>query len=249
MRANCSSGLACPANSSEEELPEGLKAFGNLDLVFTVVSALMIGLLMFSLGCSVEVQKLWGHIRRPWGIAVGMLCQFGLMPLIAYLLIISFSLKPLQAIAVLIMGCCPGGTVSNIFTFWVDGDMDLSISMTTCSTMAALGMMPLCLYLYTLSWNLEQNLTIPYQNIGITLVCLIIPVAFGIYVNYRWPKQSKIILKVQDNFLRNWNSECSDVLHHAAVILHCRATGPDIWLRIGLWTFPDAEWVFHGCCI
>lgn len=196
MRANCSSVLACLANSSEEELPEGLKAFGNLDLVFTVVSALMIGLLMFSLGCSVEVQKLWGHIRRPWGIAVGMLCQFGLMPLIAYLLIISFSLKPLQAIAVLIMGCCPGGTVSNIFTFWVDGDMDLSISMTTCSTMAALGMMPLCLYLYTLSWNLEQNLTIPYQNIGITLVCLIIPVAFGIYVNYRWPKQSKIILKI-----------------------------------------------------
>ena len=97
MRANCSSGLACPANSSEEELPEGLKAFGNLDLVFTVVSALMIGLLMFSLGCSVEVQKLWGHIRRPWGIAVGMLCQFGLMPLIAYLLIISFSLKPLHS--------------------------------------------------------------------------------------------------------------------------------------------------------
>ncbi|CAI9172210.1 unnamed protein product [Rangifer tarandus platyrhynchus] len=196
MRANCSSGSACLANSSAEELPEGLKAYGNLELVFTVVSALMIGLLMFSLGCSVEVQKLWGHIRRPWGIAVGLLCQFGLMPLIAYLLIISFSLKPLQAMAVLIMGCCPGGTVSNIFTFWVDGDMDLSISMTTCSTVAALGMMPLCLYIYTLPWNLEQKLTIPYQNTGITLVCLIIPVAFGIYVNYRWPKQSKIILKI-----------------------------------------------------
>ncbi|OWK13638.1 SLC10A6, partial [Cervus elaphus hippelaphus] len=77
-----------------------------------------------------------------------------------------------------------------------DFNFTFSISMTTCSTVAALGMMPLCLYLYTLPWNLEQNLTIPYQNIGITLVCLIIPVAFGIYVNYRWPKQSKIILKI-----------------------------------------------------
>ena len=37
--------------------------------------------------------------------------------------------------------------------------------------MAALGMMPLCLYLYTLSWNLEQNLTIPYQNIGVYWAC------------------------------------------------------------------------------
>lgn len=174
----------------------GLQAHGDLGLVFTVASAVMMGLLMFSFGCSVEIRKLWLHIRRPWGIAVGLLCQFGLMPLIAYLLAVSFTLKPVQAIAVLIMGCCPGGTISNIFTFWVDGDMDLSISMTTCSTVAALGMMPLCLYLYTWSWNLAQNLTIPYQNIGITLGCLIIPVAFGIYVNFKWPKQSKIILKV-----------------------------------------------------
>ncbi|XP_057584775.1 sodium-dependent organic anion transporter [Hippopotamus amphibius kiboko] len=196
MRANCSSSSACPANSSEEELPVGLEARGNLELVFTGVSAVMIGLVMFSLGCSVEIRKLWSHIRRPWGIAVGLLCQFGLMPLTAYLLVISFSLKPVQAVAVLIMGCCPGGTISNIFTFWADGDMDLSISMTTCSTVAALGMMPLCLYLYTLSWDLEQNLTVPYKNIGITLVCLTIPVAFGVYVNSRWPKQSKIILKV-----------------------------------------------------
>ncbi|XP_029799370.1 solute carrier family 10 member 6 [Suricata suricatta] len=196
MRANCSRSPACSANASREESPVGPEVHGNLELVFTVVSAVMMGLLMFSLGCSVEFRKLWLHIRRPWGIAVGLLCQFGLMPLIAYLLAISFSLKPAQAIAVLIMGCCPGGTISNIFTFWVDGDMDLSITMTTCSTVAALGMMPLCLYLYTLSWNLEQTLTIPYQNIGIALVCLTIPVAFGIYVNYRWPKQSKIILKI-----------------------------------------------------
>ncbi|XP_075854772.1 sodium-dependent organic anion transporter [Microcebus murinus] len=196
MRSNCSSSSACPANSSEEELPGELQAYGSLELVFTVVSAVMMALLMFSLGCSVEVLKLWTHVRRPWGIAVGLLCQFGLMPSIAYLLAVSFSLQPVQAVAVLIMGCCPGGTISNIFTFWVDGDMDLSISMTTCSTVAALGMMPLCLYLYTRSWNLQQNLTIPYQNIGITLVCLTIPVAFGVYVNYRWPKQSKIILKI-----------------------------------------------------
>ncbi|KAI5226007.1 sodium-dependent organic anion transporter isoform X1 [Manis pentadactyla] len=195
MRVNCSSSSACAANSSEE-LPEGLEVPGNLELVFTVVSAVMMALLMFSLGCSVETQKLWAHIRRPWGIAVGLLCQFGLMPLTAYLLALSFSLKPRQAVAVLILGCCPGGTISNIFTFWLDGDMDLSISMTTCSTVAALGMMPLCLYLYTLSWNLEQNFTIPYQNIGITLLCLTIPVASGVWVNYRWPKQSKVILKI-----------------------------------------------------
>ncbi|XP_055450557.1 sodium-dependent organic anion transporter [Psammomys obesus] len=180
----------------EEERPVGSEGHDNLKLVFTVASAVMVGLVMFSFGCSAEIQKLWLHLRRPWGIAVGLLCQFGLMPLTAYLLAVGFRLKPIQVIAVLILGCCPGGTVSNILTFWVDGDMDLSISMTTCSTVAALGMMPLCLYLYTRTWTLAQNLTIPYQSIGITLVSLIIPVAFGVYVNHRWPKRAKVILKV-----------------------------------------------------
>lgn len=103
-------------------MPEGR---GSLGLVFTVGSAVMMAMVMFSLGCSVDIRKLWWHLRRPWGVTVGLLCQFGLMPLTAYLLAISFSLRPVQAVAVLIMGCCPGGTVSNIFTFWVDGDMDL----------------------------------------------------------------------------------------------------------------------------
>ncbi|XP_005076481.2 solute carrier family 10 member 6 [Mesocricetus auratus] len=196
MSSDCWSNSTCSANSMERELSGEMEGQGTLKLVFTVVSAVMVGLVMFSFGCSVEIQKLWSHLRRPWGIAVGLLCQFGLMPVTAYLLAIGFSLKPFQAIAVLIMGCCPGGTISNVLTFWVDGDMDLSVSMTTCSTVAALGMMPLCLYVYTRSWNLTQSLTVPYQSIGITLVSLVVPVAFGVYVNYRWPKQAKVILKV-----------------------------------------------------
>lgn len=196
MSADCAGNSTCPANGTEEDPPVGMEGQGSLKLVFTVLSAVMVGLVMFSFGCSVESRKLWLHLRRPWGIAVGLLCQFGLMPLTAYLLAIGFGLKPFQAIAVLIMGSCPGGTVSNVLTFWVDGDMDLSISMTTCSTLAALGMMPLCLYVYTRSWTLPQSLTIPYQSIGITLVSLVVPVASGIYVNYRWPKQATLILKV-----------------------------------------------------
>ncbi|XP_074084209.1 sodium-dependent organic anion transporter [Macrotis lagotis] len=193
---NCSSILACPYNLTEVELKRDLDNYDNLKLVFSVVLSIMMVLVMFALGCTVDIKKLWSHIRRPWGIAVGLLCQYGLMPLIAYLLTISFSLPPIQAIAVLIMGCSPGRTISNLLTYWADGDIDLSISMTTCSSVIAIGMMPLCLYLYTRHWDLEQNLIVPYQTVGITLLCLIVPVAFGIFVNFKWPKQSKIILKV-----------------------------------------------------
>nr|XP_020843991.1 solute carrier family 10 member 6 isoform X2 [Phascolarctos cinereus] len=195
--ANCSGTLACPHNLTEEELKRGLDNHGNMKLIFSVFLAVMLIVLMFSLGCTVDIKKLWSHIRRPWGIAVGLLCQYGLMPLIAYVLAISFSLPPVQAVTLLMLGCSPGGTLSNLLTYWADGDIDLSISMTACSLIMATGMMPLCLYLYTRSWDLERNkLILPYQNIGIALLCFLIPVAFGIFVNFKWPKQAKIILRV-----------------------------------------------------
>ncbi|KAK1167951.1 ileal sodium/bile acid cotransporter-like [Acipenser oxyrinchus oxyrinchus] len=96
-----------------------------LSLALSTVLTVLLAMVMFSMGCNVEAAKLWGHIKRPWGIFVGFLCQFGIMPLAAFLLALAFQVQPIQAIAVMIMGCCPGGTGSNIISFWVDGDMDL----------------------------------------------------------------------------------------------------------------------------
>ncbi|MGH0161281.1 UNVERIFIED_CONTAM: hypothetical protein FKN15_046804 [Acipenser sinensis] len=94
------------------------------------------------------------------------------------------------------MGCCPGGIISNIVTYWIDGDMDLSIVMTSCSTVLGMGMMPLCLYIYTQTWVQTGSIKIPYLNIGVTLVTLIAPVSCGVFVNYKWPRLAKVILKV-----------------------------------------------------
>lgn len=91
----------------------------------SVTVTLVMALLVFSLGCTVEVKKLWDNIKRPCGITVGMVCQFGLMPLVAYILAISLATTTTQSLALLILGCCPGGTISNLFTYWIDGDMDL----------------------------------------------------------------------------------------------------------------------------
>ncbi|XP_062410673.1 sodium-dependent organic anion transporter-like isoform X2 [Sardina pilchardus] len=118
------------------------------------------------------------------------------MPLTAFLLALTLNVRPVQAIAILIMGCCPGGTISNIITYWIDGDMDLSITMTSLSTILAMGMMPLCLLVYSQSWVETGSIRVPYMQIGITLVTLIVPVAGGAFVNYKWPKAAKVILKV-----------------------------------------------------
>ncbi|XP_006879554.1 PREDICTED: ileal sodium/bile acid cotransporter-like [Elephantulus edwardii] len=167
-----------------------------LSVVMSTVLTIMLALVMFSMGCNVEAKKFLGHIRRPWGIFVGFLCQFGIMPLTGFILSIAFDILPIQAVVVLIIGCCPGGTSSNILAYWVDGDMDLSVSMTTCSTLLSLGMMPLCLFIYTKMWADTGTITIPYDSIGISLVTLVIPVSVGMFVNHKWPQKAKIILKI-----------------------------------------------------
>ncbi|XP_017825882.4 ileal sodium/bile acid cotransporter [Callithrix jacchus] len=167
-----------------------------LSVVLSTVLTILLALVMFSMGCNVEIKNFLGHMKRPWGICVGFLCQFGIMPLMGFILSVAFDILPIQAVVVLIMGCCPGGTASNILAYWVDGDMDLSISMTTCSTLLALGMMPLCLLIYTKMWVDSGSLKIPYDNIGTSLVALVVPVSIGMFVNHKWPQKAKIILKI-----------------------------------------------------
>ncbi|KAM6178241.1 ileal sodium/bile acid cotransporter [Rhynchocyon petersi] len=167
-----------------------------LSVVLSTVLTILLALVMFSMGCNVDFKKFLGHLMRPWGIFVGFLCQFGIMPLTGFILSIAFDILPIQAVVVIIIGCCPGGTSSNILAYWVDGDMDLSVSMTTCSTLLALGMMPLCLFIYTKMWADAGTIVIPYDSIGISLIALVVPVSVGMFVNQKWPQKAKIILKI-----------------------------------------------------
>lgn len=65
------------------------------------------------------------HVRRPVGALLAALCQFGFLPLLAFLLALAFSLDGSAAVAVLLCGCCPGGNLSNLMSLLVDGDMNL----------------------------------------------------------------------------------------------------------------------------
>ncbi|KAK2839421.1 hypothetical protein Q5P01_013161 [Channa striata] len=167
-----------------------------LSVVLSSVLTVMLAMVMFSMGCTVDAQKLWGHIKKPWGIMIGFICQFGIMPFTGFALSLAFGVLPVQAIVVIIMGCCPGGSGSNIICYWLEGDMDLSISMTACSSILALGMMPLCLLIYTTTWTSSGNIQIPYDSIGITLAALLIPIAIGMYFKRKKPHLAKKILKV-----------------------------------------------------
>jgi BASS family bile acid:Na+ symporter len=143
--------------------------------------AAMMFFIMLGMGASLTWGDFFRALKRPWGILIGLLAQFGFMPLIALSLAFVFQLHPLYAIGLIIMGCTPGGTTSNIFTYFSKGNLALSILMTVNSTLAAIVMMPLLLWAYG-SFYVSSEVAIPLKNITLTLAILIVPVMIGMLI-------------------------------------------------------------------
>ncbi|MCI5111698.1 MAG: bile acid:sodium symporter [Marivita sp.] len=137
--------------------------------------ALMIFVIMLGMGASLTPRDFYLALRRPYGLAIGVISQYGFMPLIGFLLATFLVVPEAIALGILIMACMPGGTTSNIFTYFSKGNLALSVLMTVTSTVTGVVMIPLVLLLYASALDLE----IPRENIIVTLVLLLVPVAIG----------------------------------------------------------------------
>ena len=107
----------------------------------------MLGVIMFGMGLTLSAQDLKIVLRRPKDILIGCLTQFTVMPLLAWTLTKTFSLSQELAIGVILVGCCPGGTASNVITYLAKGDLALSVGMTAASTLLAPLLTPLLVWL------------------------------------------------------------------------------------------------------
>jgi BASS family bile acid:Na+ symporter len=137
--------------------------------------AAMIFVIMLGMGASLTPRDFWLALRRPQGLAIGIVSQYGFMPLIGFTMAIALDLPEPIAIGLLIVSCMPGGTTSNIFTYFSKGNLALSVLMTVTSTVFGVVMIPLVLLIYASA----LDLTIPRENIIATLLVLLIPVAIG----------------------------------------------------------------------
>nr|XP_039253202.1 ileal sodium/bile acid cotransporter-like [Styela clava]XP_039253203.1 ileal sodium/bile acid cotransporter-like [Styela clava] len=155
----------------------------------------LLALIMIGIGCSVEISKLKQHFKNPTGILTGLVCQFIIMPILAYMWASIFSMEEPETLSLLIVGSCPGGTYSNIVSYWIDADMALSTTMTTVSIFASLGMLPLLLYIYSLAFSTVST-RVPFDGLGISIALSIGPLAIGIAMRYKWKKFAIVAAKV-----------------------------------------------------
>lgn len=138
----------------------------------------LLGVIMFGMGLMLNLQDFKVVFSRPKDICIGCLAQFIVMPALAWMLAHSFGLDSALALGVVLVGCCPGGTASNVVTFLAKGDLALSVGMTGVSTLLAPLLTPLLTWLLA-GHSVDVNVVSMFLSI---LWVVILPIVAGIIV-------------------------------------------------------------------
>jgi len=150
-----------------------------------------------------EFSIVFSYLRRPVAPALGMVCQYLFMPLMAYIIGLLMLKDAVWARYGLIMvGCSPGGSGSNFWTAMFGGDLNLSITMTFCSTVASFAFTTFWLWFfakYVLTFS--GTLQLPYVELLISLIFLIVPVLLGMLLKHKKPDTAAKVMKSTRPFL------------------------------------------------
>lgn len=167
-----------------------------MDKAFTASVAILVSLIYINFGCVLDPTKLWNIVRRPTGPCIGLFGQFIVMPILSYLVGLGlFPNQPDMRLGMLFTGVSPAGGASNIWTCILEGNIDMSVTMTAVSTLAAFALMPA--WLFTLGPHIfeQAKITVPYQHVASLAAGLIIPLGIGMALKRWCPKVSAVLAR------------------------------------------------------
>jgi BASS family bile acid:Na+ symporter len=139
----------------------------------------LLGVVMFGMGLTLTPANFAEVLRRPAIVGLGVALQFGIMPLAAWLIGSAARLAPELVAGLVLVGACPGGTASNVICYLARGDVALSITLTTVSTLLAVLLTPFLTWVYV-----GQTVPVPVGAMLLSIIKIILlPVAAGVLVN------------------------------------------------------------------
>jgi len=149
-------------------------------------------IVMFGMGLTLKLEDFKVVFTRPKDIIIGCIAQFTIMPLLAFLIGKTFGLEAGLLSGVILVGTCPGGTSSNVITYLSDGDVALSVGMTSVNTLLAPFLTPAITYLL-LKTTVHVNVLSMFLSI---IKVVIIPIALGFIINKFFGKYTQKATKV-----------------------------------------------------
>ena len=158
----------------------------------TNYTSVFLGVIMFGMGLTIKMEDFRIVFSRPKEVVIGAVAQYTIMPVVAWILCKVMNLPADLALGVILVGCCPGGTASNVITYIAGGDVALSVGMTITSTLAAPIITPLLVYALAGAW-----VEVSFWAMVISVVkVVLVPVLLGILINWVWGKQIQKISEI-----------------------------------------------------
>lgn len=150
----------------------------------------MLGVVMFGMGLTLSPSDFRPVLQRPKDILIGEIAQFLIMPSLAWLICKILSLPEELSLGVILVGCCPGGTASNVICYLAKGDVALSVAMTGVSTLLAPILTP------ALVWLLAgESVEVDIVSMFLSIVqVVILPIVLGLAANYYFKRTTRRII-------------------------------------------------------
>ncbi|MBR5374202.1 MAG: bile acid:sodium symporter family protein [Paludibacteraceae bacterium] len=156
----------------------------------TAAIAPMLGVVMFGMGLTLKPSDFKPVLMHPKEMLIGELAQFIIMPLVAWLLCRLLNLPPELALGVILVGCCPGGTASNVICYLAKGDVALSVAMTGVSTLLAPFVTPVLVLLLA-----GETVDVDVLGMFMSIVqVVILPIVVGLVVNHYFGKFTQRVI-------------------------------------------------------
>ncbi|MDQ0995813.1 BASS family bile acid:Na+ symporter [Phyllobacterium ifriqiyense] len=152
----------------------------------------LLGIIMFGMGLTLSLDDFKEVGKRPFEVLIGVMSQFIIMPLLAVLLTRIIPMSPEIAAGVILVGCCPGGTSSNVMTYLSKGDVALSVACTSVTTLTAPLVTPFLVWLFA-SQYLPVDATAMFISI---LKVILLPLALGFLMQRLLPSIVKSAVPV-----------------------------------------------------
>lgn len=152
----------------------------------------LLGVIMLGMGTTLSETDFLAAAKRPRAVLTGLVLQFLLMPLLAYLFGRLLNLPKEQFIGLVMVGTVAGGTASNVIAYLAGGDVALSITMTACSTLAGIVLTPLITSFY-----LGQTIHVPaWAMFKSILLVVALPVSLGVVINRLCRRHAALLGKI-----------------------------------------------------
>jgi len=170
--------------------PNYFKTIGSFNLSAVIVP--MLQLIMFGMGTELSLKDFSRIVQMPKGVIVGVTCHYIIMPMVGFGIAHLFNFPPEIAAGIILVGCCPSGLASNVMCYLSRGNLALSVSVTTVSTLVAPLLTPLLMRLLGGSLISIHFLDMVWEMVKM----VVLPVALGVLVHYLLRDRAKWLNKV-----------------------------------------------------